>query len=136
MARALAWHARGYRFEPDILQTSIMATISERAKAMLESPIRKLAPIADELEANGVKVYRLNIGQPKAACPSEAINAMKSVDMKILEYSLSQGYLHHRQKLAEYFAKFNINVTPDDCVITVGGTEAVLYAFMSCLNPG
>lgn len=102
---------------------------------MPESPIRKLAPIADELEANGVKVYRLNIGQPKLACPPEAINAMKSVDMKILEYSPSQGYLHHGQKLAEYLAKFNINVTPDDCVITVGGTEAVLYAFMSCLNP-
>lgn len=113
-----------------------MATISERAKAMPESPIRKLAPIADELEANGVKVYRLNIGQPKVACPPEAINAMKGVDMKILEYSPSQGYLHHRQKLAEYLAKFNINVIPDDCVITVGGTEAVLYVFMSCLNPG
>lgn len=103
---------------------------------MPQSPIRKLAPLADAAKARGVKVYHLNIGQPDLPTPPTAIQAIRDVDLKVLAYSPSQGFLSYRQKLVDYYAKFNINVTADDIIITTGGSEAVLFAFLSCLNPG
>ena len=113
-----------------------MPKISIRGTEMPASPIRKLAPLAYEAKNRGVKVYHLNIGQPDLPTPQCAIDAIKNIDRKILEYSPSQGYLSYRQKLTGYYAKYNINLTPDDIIITSGGSEAVLCAFLSCLNPG
>ena len=103
---------------------------------MPESPIRKLAPLANAAKSKGIKVYHLNIGQPDLPTPQCGLDALKTIDRKVLEYSPSQGYLSYRTKLVEYYKKFDIEVTPDDIIITAGGSEAVLFAFMSCLNPG
>ena len=103
---------------------------------MPESPNRKLAPLAASAKEIGIKVYHLNIGQPDLPTPQVGLDALKNVDRNILEYSPSQGYLSYRQKLVGYYQKYNINVTADDIIITSGGSEAVLFAFMSCLNPG
>ncbi len=103
---------------------------------MPESPIRKLAPLAAAAKRRGIKVYHLNIGQPDLPTPQVALDAIRNIDRDILEYSPSQGNLSYREKLVSYYAKFNINVEPDDIIITCGGSEAVLFAFMSCLNPG
>ena len=103
---------------------------------MPESPIRKLAPLAADAKKRGIKVYHLNIGQPDLPTPQVAIDAIKHVDRKILEYSPSQGYRSYREKLVGYYRKYGISVTADDIIVTCGGSEAVLFAFMSCLNPG
>lgn len=103
---------------------------------MPESPIRKLAPLAVEAKRRGIKVYHLNIGQPDLPTPQCGLDALKKIDRTLLEYSPSQGYLSYREKLCDFYKKFNINVTPDDIIITAGGSEAVLYSFMACLNPG
>ena len=113
-----------------------MPQISVRGLEMPESPIRKLAPLAVAAKQRGVKVYHLNIGQPDLPTPEVAIEAIRNIDRKILEYSPSQGNLSYREKLVDYYRKYNIHVTPDDIIITCGGSEAVLFAFMSCLNPG
>ncbi len=113
-----------------------MPKISVRGTEMPASPIRKLAPLAYDAKNRGIKVYHLNIGQPDLPTPQCAIDAIKNIDRKILEYSPSQGYLSYRQKLTGYYAKYNINLTADDIIITSGGSEAVLFAFLSCLNPG
>ncbi len=103
---------------------------------MPESPIRKLSPLAYEAKQRGVHVYHLNIGQPDLPTPRAALDAIKNIDRKILEYSPSQGYLSYRTKLVKYYAKYNINLSPDDIIITSGGSEAVLFSFLACLNPG
>ena len=113
-----------------------MPKISIRGTEMPQSPIRKLAPLAAAAKERGVHVYHLNIGQPDLPTPRAAIEAIKNIDRTILEYSPSQGYLSYRKKLVNYYKKYNINVTPDDIIITSGGSEAVLFAFLSCLNPG
>lgn len=113
-----------------------MPEISMRAQEMPESPIRKLAPMATAAEERGIKVYHLNIGQPDMPTPQIGLDALKHIDRKVLEYSPSQGHLSYRKKLVNYYAKYNIDVLPDDIIITTGGSEAVLFAFMSCLNPG
>ncbi len=103
---------------------------------MPASPIRKLVPLANKAKAKGVKVYHLNIGQPDLPTPPEALEAIRNIDRKILEYSPSEGLLSYRQKLVQYYAKFNIDVTADDIIITTGGSEAVTFTFLSCLDPG
>jgi aspartate aminotransferase len=103
---------------------------------MPASPIRRLVPLADKAVARGIKVYRLNIGQPDVPTPPEAFEALKKIDRKVLEYSPSAGLLSLRQKLCEYYRRFHIDVEADDVIITTGGSEAVLFAFMSCLDPG
>lgn len=103
---------------------------------MPESPISKLVPLAAAAKERGTKVYHLNIGQPDLPTPQVAIDAIKHVDRKILEYSPSQGYRSYREKLVGYYRKYGISVTADDIIVTCGGSEAVLFAFMSCLNPG
>ena len=113
-----------------------MPQISERGLEMPESPIRKLAPLAADAKKRGIKVYHLNTGQPDLPTPQVAIDAIKHVDRKILEYSPSQGYRSYREKLVGYYRKYGISVTADDIIVTCGGSEAVLFAFMSCLNPG
>ena len=113
-----------------------MPQISVRGQEMPESPIRKLAPLADDAKKRGVHVYHLNIGQPDLPTPQSAIDAIRNIDRKILEYSPSQGYLSYRKKLVNYYASYNINLTADDIIITSGGSEAVLFSFLACLNPG
>lgn len=113
-----------------------MPQVSHRGEEMPASPIRRLVPLADKAMARGIKVYRLNIGQPDVPTPPEAFEALKKIDRKVLEYSPSAGLLSLRQKLCEYYRRFNIDVEADDVIITTGGSEAVLFAFMSCLDPG
>ncbi len=113
-----------------------MPTISNRGTEMPASPIRKLAPLSDAAKKRGIKVYHLNIGQPDLPTPPQAIEAIRNVDRKILEYSPSDGYRSLREKLVGYYAKFNINLTADDIIVTAGGSEAVLFSFLACLNPG
>ena len=113
-----------------------MPTVSDRGKIMPDSPIRKLGPLADKAKAKGIKVYHLNIGQPDLPTPPEALAAIKNIDRTILEYTPSEGILSFRKKLAEYYHRFDIDVTLDDIIITSGGSEAVTFAFMSCLDPG
>lgn len=113
-----------------------MPHISERGIEMPSSPIRKLAPLSDAAKAKGIKVYHLNIGQPDLPTPQEGLDAIHNIDREILEYSPSDGYLSYRQKLVTYYGKYNIKVTPEDIIITTGGSEAVLFAFLACLNPG
>lgn len=103
---------------------------------MPESPIRKLVPLADAAKRRGVKVYHLNIGQPDLATPQEGLDALRNIDRKVLEYSPSDGYRSLREKLVGYYDQYQIKLTPEDIIITTGGSEAVLFAFMSCLNPG
>ena len=95
-----------------------------------------LAPLAVAAKQRGTKVYHLNIGQPDLPTPQEGLDALKHIDRTVLEYSPSQGYLSYREKLVKYYSRFNINVTADDIIVTTGGSEAVLFAFLSCLNPG
>ena len=113
-----------------------MLQISEKGKKIPASPIRKLVPYADRAKERGIKVYHLNIGQPDLPTPQAAIDAIRNIDRKVLEYSPSAGYRSYREKLVGYYAKFNINLTADDIIITSGGSEAVLFSFLSCLNPG
>lgn len=113
-----------------------MPEISNRAVAMPESPIRKLVPLADAAKRRGIKVYHLNIGQPDLATPQQGLDALRNIDRKVLEYSPSDGYRSLREKLVGYYDQYQIKLTPEDIIITTGGSEAVLFAFMSCLNPG
>lgn len=113
-----------------------MPVISQRGIDIPSSPIRKLTPLANNAKARGIKVYHLNIGQPDLPTPESALEAVRRVDRKVLEYSPSQGFLSLRKKLAEYYSKYKIELSPDDIIVTSGGSEAVLFAFLSCLNPG
>ena len=113
-----------------------MPKISQRGKEMPASPIRRLAPLANEAKARGVKVYHLNIGQPDLPTPQKALDALKTIDRKVLEYSPSQGFLSLREKLQAYYRKFRIELSVNDIIVTSGGSEAVLFAFLACLNPG
>jgi aspartate aminotransferase len=113
-----------------------MPKISDRAEVMPASPIRKLAPLASAAKQRGTHVYHLNIGQPDLPTPQEGLDAMRHIDRKVLEYSPSQGFRSFREKLTKYYEKYQIHLSADDIIITSGGSEAVLFAFLSCLNPG
>ena len=103
---------------------------------MPSSPIRKLAKYADAAKRNGIHVYHLNIGQPDIKTPECALEAVKHIDRSILEYSPSQGYKGLRTKMVSYYANYGIDLSPDEIIITTGGSEAVMFAYMACLNPG
>lgn len=103
---------------------------------MPQSPIRKLVPLSNAAKKRGTKVYHLNIGQPDLPTPKEGMEALKHIDRTTLEYSPSEGLLSLRKKLKNYYDRFNIRVDVDDIIVTAGGSEAVLFAFMACLDPG
>ena len=110
--------------------------ISQRAQNMPQSPIRKLAKYADAAKLSGTKVYHLNIGQPDIATPKCALQAVQHFTPEVLDYSPSQGLKSLRTKMVSYYAKYGIDLSPDEIIITSGGSEAIMFAYMACLNPG
>ena len=110
--------------------------ISDRLQKMPNSPIRKLAPYAEDAKRRGIKIYHLNIGQPDIKTPECGLAALHGIDRSILEYSPSQGYAGLRAKMVSYYYDYGISLSPDEIIITAGGSEAVMFAFLSCLNPG
>ncbi|RYY49822.1 MAG: pyridoxal phosphate-dependent aminotransferase [Chitinophagaceae bacterium] len=113
-----------------------MLKISHRGQDMPASPIRKLVPFAEAAKKRGTKVFHLNIGQPDIETPRQCLDAVKEYDMKVLEYSHSAGNESYRKKLVTYYAQNNIEVTPNDIIVTTGGSEAILFGFMACLDAG
>jgi aspartate aminotransferase len=113
-----------------------MPSISQKGKMMPASPIRKLVPYSEAAKKKGRKVYHLNIGQPDIPTPEVALNAIRNLDLKVIEYSHSAGNESYRRKLAEYYKRIGINVDHTEILITTGGSEAVLFALMTCINPG
>ena len=113
-----------------------MPHLSQRAIEMPASPIRKLAPFAAQAKQRGIKVYHLNIGQPDLPTPQEGLDALKHIDRTVLEYSPSQGYQSYLDKLVGYYAKYDIPLSPDNIIVTTGGSEALQFAFLGCFNPG
>lgn len=113
-----------------------MPTISLKGKNMPESPIRKLAPFADLAKKKGHKVYHLNIGQPDIKTPEVAIEAVKNIDLTLIEYSPSAGYESYRKKLAHFYQRQNVNVNTEDIIVTTGGSEALLFALATITDPG
>jgi len=113
-----------------------MPAISDKGKAMPESPIRKLVPYSERAKRKGRKVYRLNIGQPDIPTPEVALDAIRNIHLKVLEYSHSAGNESYRLKLASYYKNIGINIDYTEILVTTGGSEAILFAFMSCVNPG
>lgn len=113
-----------------------MPKISKRGATIPSSPIRKLVPYADAAVARGMKVFYLNIGQPDVETPKGARDAVKNSDIRVISYTHSAGNLSYRKKLAEYYKKVDIDVTADEIIITTGGSEAIMFAFNACLDPG
>ncbi|MEI6048799.1 MAG: pyridoxal phosphate-dependent aminotransferase [Bacteroidota bacterium] len=113
-----------------------MPTISEKGKAMPASPIRKLVPYSEAAKRKGRKVYHLNIGQPDIPTPEIALNAIRNINLKVIEYSHSAGNESYRRKLTTYYQKIGINIDHTEMLITTGGSEAILFALMSCVNLG
>nr|HRC91784.1 aminotransferase class I/II-fold pyridoxal phosphate-dependent enzyme [Bacteroidia bacterium] len=113
-----------------------MPSISEKGKHMPPSPIRKLVPYADKAKAEGKKIYHLNIGQPDIESPKVMLDAIRNIDLKVIEYSHSAGIESYRRKLISYYKKYNININFEDILITTGGSEAIEIAMMTCLNEG
>jgi aspartate aminotransferase len=113
-----------------------MPSISDKGKAMPASPIRKLVPYSEEAKRKGRKVYHLNIGQPDIPTPEVALNAIRNIDLKVIEYSHSAGNESYRRKLADFYRKAGINIDYTQLLITTGGSEAILFALNSCLDPG
>ena len=104
-----------------------MLSISNRGKIMPASPIRKLAPFADEAKKKGIKIYHLNIGQPDIETPASTLEAVRKSDFKILEYSHSAGNESYRRKLVNYYRSVNINVNHEEIINTTGASEAILF---------
>lgn len=113
-----------------------MPTVSLKGKAMPASPIRKLVPYAEEAKRKGRKVYHLNIGQPDIPTPDVALEALRNFNTRVIEYSHSAGHEAYRRKLAGYYKSVGIDVDHTQMIVTAGGSEAVLFALMTCLNPG
>jgi len=113
-----------------------MPKISDKGRAMPASPIRKLVPYSEEAKRKGRKVYHLNIGQPDIPTPEVALNALRNINIKVLEYSHSAGNESYRRKLVTYYHKIGINIDHTEILITTGGSEAIMFALMSCVNPG
>jgi aspartate aminotransferase len=113
-----------------------MPAISDKGRSMPASPIRKLVPFAEGAKSRGVKVYHLNIGQPDIPTPEVALNALRNISLKVLEYSHSAGNESYRRKLASFYRAKGINIDHTELLVTTGGSEAILFAFMSCINPG
>lgn len=103
---------------------------------MPPSPIRKLVPYAEAAKKKGIKVYHLNIGQPDIDTPPAILDAVRNTDIKVLEYSHSAGNESYRRKLVKYYKSVGIDVGYDQLLITTGGSEAIMFGFFTCLNPG
>ncbi len=113
-----------------------MPSISNKGKLMPQSPIRKLVPYAENAKKRGLNVYHLNIGQPDIKTPKIALDAIKNNTLEIVAYSRSEGSEEYREKIAQYYAKNNINVTSDEIIVTTGGSEALLFTFGSIMDAG
>jgi len=113
-----------------------MLEVSKRGKEMPESPIRKLVPFAEEAKRNGTTVYHLNIGQPDIHSPEVALNAVKHISNKVIEYSHSAGYASYREGLASYYQKEGIDVDSSNIIVTTAGSEAIIFGLLACLNEG
>jgi aspartate aminotransferase len=113
-----------------------MPSISIKGKSMPESPIRKLVPYAENAKKRGIEVFHLNIGQPDIKTPDCALQAIKNNTIEVLAYSRSEGSEEYRTKIANYYAKNNIDVTADEIIVTTGGSEALLFAMGSITDPG
>ena len=113
-----------------------MPILSEKAILMPASPIRKLVPYSEKAKTQGITVYHLNIGQPDIETPEVALNAVKNLDRKVIEYSHSAGFESYRNTLSAYYIKNGIRVAPEDIIITTGGSEALIFGFMTTCNPG
>jgi len=113
-----------------------MPQVSQRGAQLPSSPIRKLAPLAAQAKKEGVKVYHLNIGQPDLPTPQKGLDALKTITRTTLEYSPSEGYAFLREKLTEYYKRYNVSVSPDEIIVTTGGSEAILLGLLACLNAG
>lgn len=113
-----------------------MLSISKRGELMPPSPIRKLVPFAEAAKKRGTKVYHLNIGQPDIETPPAILDAVRNADIKVLEYSHSAGNESYRRKLVQYYKSVGIDVAYDQILITTGGSEAIMFGFFTCLNPG
>lgn len=113
-----------------------MPAISLKGQTMPESPIRKLAPFAEAAKFQGKKVYHLNIGQPDIQTPQKAIDAVRNANLEILEYSPSDGFPSYKKKLAEYYKNHNIYISPDDIIVSTGGSEAIYFTLNSITDPG
>lgn len=113
-----------------------MPILSEKAILMPASPIRKLVPYSEKAKTKGITVYHLNIGQPDIETPEVALNAVKNLDRKVIEYSHSAGFESYRNALSAYYVKNGIRVSPKDIIITTGGSEALIFGFMTTCNPG
>lgn len=111
-----------------------MPKVSNKGERMPASPIRKLVPYATAAKVRGTRVYHLNIGQPDIHSPQVALDAIRSIDREVIEYSNSEGYSSYRQGLAGYYQKNGIDVTADDIMVTTGGSEALIFAFMTCMD--
>lgn len=118
------------------LKKTTMPKISNKGKLMPESPIRKLVPYAEIAKKKGNKVYHLNIGQPDIKTPEVAMNSIKNLDIKVLEYSHSAGFESYRKKLSQYYINHGLPINTEDIIITTGGSEALLFAMGSCLDQG
>jgi aspartate aminotransferase len=113
-----------------------MPQISHKGEQMPASPIRKLTPFADAAKQQGKKVYHLNIGQPDIETPQGMLDAIHNSTFKVWAYTPSEGTLSYRQKLTEYYNKLGYNISPQNIIVTTGGSEAITIAMMTCLNPG
>ena len=113
-----------------------MLQISQRGQAMPASPIRKLVPYAEAAKKRGIKVYHLNIGQPDIETPKMILDAVRHSDFKVLEYSHSAGNESYRRKLVSYYESVGIHVNYNEIIVTTGGSEAIQFGFMACLDAG
>ncbi|MFM7104239.1 MAG: aminotransferase class I/II-fold pyridoxal phosphate-dependent enzyme, partial [Flavobacteriales bacterium] len=113
-----------------------MPKVSEKGWMMPASPIRKLVPYAEQAKKKGRIVYHLNIGQPDIETPSAVQQGMRNLDLKVVEYSNSEGIIQYREGLVNYYMSKGINIHPSQIMVTTGGSEALVFAFMTCFNPG
>lgn len=113
-----------------------MLDVSQMGQIIPSSPIRKLVPFAEAAEGRGIKVYRLNIGQPDINTPQVALDSLKGIHDSRFPYSHSAGNISYRRKMTDYYAKVGVSVTTDDIIVTSGGSEALQMAFAVCCNPG
>src|SRR6476661_7451953 len=113
-----------------------MLKLSHRGEQMPASPIRKLVPFAEAAKKKGIHVFHLNIGQPDIETPPSILDAVRKIDFKVLEYSHSAGNESYRRKLVKYYKKVGIDIDHTNIIVTTGGSEAILFGFMSCLDAG